>query len=221
MYRNNCQAPRVAVKLKGLPPNCFGIGARIRLLNGAVPVQSQEMTCGGRYCSGDAPQRTFAAGSAGGPMTIDVAWRSGKQSSVENVKANFLYEIDEAAALSQPPPTSLPAQPTLFEDVSASLNHHHVEIPFDDFKLNQLLPRHMSQLGPGIAWYDLDGDGRDDLIIGGGRGTALGVYLNQGEEAAGSPQKARLRTRCRKTRPESLPRPCARKPFAARRTGAL
>ena len=99
VYRNDCSAPRVAVKLKGMPPNCFGIGARIRLLGGAVPVQSQEMTCGGRYLSGDAPQRTFAAGAGDGHMTLEVTWRSGKRSTVENVKANCLYEIDEAAAM--------------------------------------------------------------------------------------------------------------------------
>jgi enediyne biosynthesis protein E4 len=181
VYRNNCSAPRVAVKLKGLAPNGFGIGARIRLLDGAVPVQAQEMTCGGRYLSGDAPQRTFAAGAGDGQMTLEVTWRSGKRSTVGNVKANCLYEIDEAAARAYTPPPPVPAPPCLFEDVSASLNHRHEDRPFDDFTLQKLLPRHLSQLGPGIAWYDLNGDGREDLIIGGGRGSALGVYLNQGD----------------------------------------
>jgi enediyne biosynthesis protein E4 len=181
VYRSDCSAPRVAVKLKGLAPNCFGIGARIRLLGGAVPVQSQEMTCGGRYLSADAPQRTFAAGAGDGKMTLEVNWRSGKRSTVPNVKANCLYEVDEAAASAYTPPASVPAPPSLFEDVSASLNHRHEDPPFDDFKVQKMLPRHLSQLGPGIAWYDLNGDGREDLIIGGGRGTALGVYLNQGD----------------------------------------
>jgi hypothetical protein len=180
VYRNNCSAPRLAVKLKGLPPNGFGIGAKIRLLNGAVPVQSQEMTCGGRFLSGDAPQRSFAAGSGGTPMTLEVTWRNGRHSTVENVKANYLYEIDEAAALSNAaPPLPVTPQP-LFEDVSDSLNHIHQDPPFDDFSLQKLLPRHLSRLGPGIAWYDLNGDGQEDLIIGAGRGTAPGVYLNQG-----------------------------------------
>ncbi len=181
VYRNNCSAPRVAVKLKGLPPNSFGIGARIRLLGGAVPVQSQEMSCGGRYMSGDAPQRTFAAGAGDGHMTLEVTWRSGKRSTVENVKANCLYEIDEAAAHSPLATTPVSPTPTLFEDVSASLNHQHQDPPFNDFACQKTLPRQLSQLGPGIAWYDLNGDGREDLIIGGGRGTPLGIYLNEGE----------------------------------------
>ncbi len=197
VYRNNGSAPRVAVKLKGLPPNCFGIGARIRLLGGAVPVQSQEMTCGGRYLSGDAPQRTFAAGSGDGHMTLEVAWRSGKRSTVQNVKANYLYEIDEATAVPCPPPPLPVPPPCLFEDVSDSLNHRHEEPPFDDFSLQKMLPRHLSQLGPGIAWYDLDGDGREDLIIGGGRGTALGVYLNKG-----GGQWTRLEGVCTNTLPD-------------------
>ncbi|MFO1511829.1 MAG: FG-GAP-like repeat-containing protein [Verrucomicrobiota bacterium] len=180
VYRNNCSAPRVAIKLKGISPNSFGIGARVRLLGGAVPVQSQELTCGNRYLSADAPQLTFAAGAGNEHMTLEINWRSGRRSIVDNINANCLYEIDEAFAVTNTVslPKALP--PPLFEDVSDSLKHRHVESPFDDFELQPLLPRHLGQLGPGIAWYDLDGDGREDLIIGGGRGNALGVYLNKG-----------------------------------------
>ncbi|MBI4662734.1 MAG: VCBS repeat-containing protein, partial [Verrucomicrobia bacterium] len=51
VYRNDGPAPRVAVRLKGLPPNTQGIGAKIHVLGGPVP-QSQEVICGGRYLSG-------------------------------------------------------------------------------------------------------------------------------------------------------------------------
>ncbi len=181
VYRNNCSAPRVAVRLKGLPPNTRGIGARIKLLDGAVPVQSQEMTCGGRFLAGDAPQRTFAAGQGDGRMTLEVAWRSGKRSVVQHVKANYLYEIDESAGVPAPPPAARPKPVPLFEDVSAALGHRHQDPAYDDFGRQLLLPRRLSQLGPGVAWYDLNGDGKDDLVVGGGRGISLGVYLNAGD----------------------------------------
>src|SRR5204863_4973136 len=96
VYRNDGIGGRVAVRLKGAPPNTRGIGATIRLYDGAVPVQSQEMICGGRYLSCDDAMRVFAAGSR--EMRIEVKWRSGKQSVVSGVKANRLYEIDEAGA---------------------------------------------------------------------------------------------------------------------------
>ena len=72
-------APRVAVRLRGSPPNTQGIGAKIRLLGGAVPEQSQEVMAGGRYMSGSEPLLVFAAGKTAIPsMTLEVTWRSGK-----------------------------------------------------------------------------------------------------------------------------------------------
>jgi len=60
LYRNDSSAGRVAVRLKGLPPNTQGIGARIQLVGGSM-TQAQEMISGGRYLSGDQPTRVFAA----------------------------------------------------------------------------------------------------------------------------------------------------------------
>ena len=96
LYRNEGLAPRVAVRLRGKPPNRQGIGARIEVFGGPVR-QSQEIICGGRYLSGDDPMRVFAAGT--NMMRIEVTWRSGKRSVAQGVKANHLYEIDEGAQL--------------------------------------------------------------------------------------------------------------------------
>src|SRR5437016_5884694 len=98
VYRNDTTAPRVGVRLKGSPPNTRGIGAKIWLYGGAVPMQSQEMICGGRYLSCDDTMRVFAAGNLTNEMRIEVKWRSGKRSVVKGVKSNRVYEVDEAGA---------------------------------------------------------------------------------------------------------------------------
>ena len=54
----------------------------------------------------------------------------------------------------------------------------HNELPFDDFAYQSLLPNRLSQLGPGVAWADLNADGRDDLVIGSGRGGELLIHLS-------------------------------------------
>ena len=95
VYRNDSSAPRVAVRLKGQPPNTQGIGATVKLIDGAVKMQSQEMICGGRYLSGDHAMRVFAAGTLTNKMRIEVTWRSGRRTVVSGVQANRLYEIDE------------------------------------------------------------------------------------------------------------------------------
>src|SRR5260370_27381248 len=102
--RNYPNAPRIAVRLKGLPPNTRGIGAKIWVYGGAVPRQSQEMICGGRYLSCDDTMRVFAAGSPPNEMRIEINWRSGKRSAVSGVKADRIFEIDEATAETAAPP---------------------------------------------------------------------------------------------------------------------
>ena len=52
IYRNDSDAPRVAVRLKGESPNTQAIGAKIKLSGGAVPEQIQEVICGGRQTAG-------------------------------------------------------------------------------------------------------------------------------------------------------------------------
>lgn len=187
LFRNESNAPRVAVRLKGLAGNSHGIGAKIRVVGGAVPMQSQEMICGGRYLSGDDAMRVFAAGTLTNRMTIEVDWPRGRRSVVNNVFGNRIYEIDEAAS-SQPPAleVTVPNFPersntrTLFEDASTLISHSHHEDPYDDFARQPLLPKKLSQLGPGVAWYDLDADGNEDLIIGSGKSGPLAALRNNG-----------------------------------------
>ena len=62
--------------------------------------------------------------------------------------------------------------------MSVLLNHSHHEEPFDDFQRQPLLPAKLSQLGPGVCWFDLDADGWEDLAISSGRGGKLAVYQN-------------------------------------------
>jgi hypothetical protein len=177
-YRNNAAGPRVAVRLKGLAPNTRGIGARLKVTGGPV-VQTQEMMSGGRYLSSDDAVRTFAAGAA--PLRIEVTWRSGRTTVADGVKPNSICEIAEPSASAQVPPSAVTPPEPLFVDASALLNHSHVEEPFDDFARQPTLSRRLSQLGPGVCWTDLDGDGWDDLVIGSGRGGRAAVFRNNGK----------------------------------------
>jgi enediyne biosynthesis protein E4 len=178
LYRNDSDRPRIAVRLKGIPPNTKGIGARIKFTGFGLP-QSQQILAGGRYLASDQPLRVFAAGSATNELTVEVMWRSGLQTIVDHVPANCCLEVDEKGAAPPRVAPPIPPQP-LFRDVSSLLNHRHHENNFGEFERQPLLPKMSSQLGPGLAWYDLDGDEHDDLILGSGAGGSLAAYHNQG-----------------------------------------
>ncbi|MHB9005945.1 MAG: FG-GAP-like repeat-containing protein [Limisphaerales bacterium] len=177
IYRNDSAAPRIAVRLKGRVGNPAGVGAKIVVQGGPVE-QSQEVICGGHFLSGGDPLRVFAAGRSNTPLTLAVTWRSGRTSVVEQARANRIYEIDETGARPVTRPRQTPDPQPMFEDLTARLDHRHPEEPFNDFERQPLLPRRLSQLGPGLAWHDFDGDGWDDLAIASGRGGSPGVYRN-------------------------------------------
>src|SRR5213592_623616 len=180
VFRDDAGAPRVAVRLRGAAPNTAGAGSKIRVLGGPVPVQQKEVVLGGTYLSGSDPLYTFAAGTAQ-DLTIEVDWRRRGHSVLRAVKPNREYEIIEP-----PPgpatarPAAVPAHPEApwFRDVSTLLGHRHVETPYNDWTRQPLLPQALSQLGPGVTWYDVDGDGQEDLLITSGRGGVLAYYRN-------------------------------------------
>lgn len=179
IYRNESVAARVAVRLRGRPPNTQGIGAKVALLDAALPKQTTEITCGGHYQSGFDPEAVFAAGAAADGMTLEVRWRNGTRSLVEGVRRNRVYEVEENG--SEPAAaTPAPKTPPAFEDVSDRIAHQHHETDFNDYERQPLLPFKLSQLGPGLAWHDLDGDGHDELVIGTGRGGTPAVYRSDG-----------------------------------------
>jgi hypothetical protein len=181
VFRNDSTAPRVAVRLKGKAPNTQAIGARIELLGGAVTNQRAEVVSGGSYMSGSDPLRVFAPGAATQGLLLRVTWRSGEESEFGDVQPNSLYEISESAAPRRAPggDSSKPAESPFFEDVTQRLAHTHAEETFDDFQRQPLLPRKLSQAGPGVAWFDVNQDGWDDLIIGSGKGGSLALFVNK------------------------------------------
>lgn len=194
LYRNDVTRPRIAVRLLGQPPNTRAIGARVSIHVPGLPVQSQEILGGGRYVSHDEGSRTFATGPTQTFARIEVAWPGGTRSILDAVPTRHLYEVRQPPNAAPADRRAIPAPtptPSLFTDVSDRLGHRHVDLPFDDFALQPLLPRRLSDLGPSLAWFDFNGDSRDDLLIGAGRGGRLGVFRNDGTGGF-VPQRSRL-----------------------------
>jgi hypothetical protein len=172
LYRNNATAPRVSVALRGAGGNTRGVGARITI-RGGEHVQSQEIIAGGRYLAGDQPQRSFASGRSQS-LSIEVDWAGGSRTVVALVKPNHAYEIHQKNT--QPKPMLLAKPKPMFIDVSDRLEHVHTERPSDDFVRQPMLPRRLTESGPGVAFVDWDYDGREELFFGDGAGGKLAGY---------------------------------------------
>ncbi|MEK7403032.1 MAG: FG-GAP-like repeat-containing protein [Gemmatimonadota bacterium] len=179
VLRNDATEPRIAVRLRGEAPNTSGIGSKVRVKGGAVPSQQSEVLAGGLYLSSSDAGLTFATGTAN-EVTIEVEWRDGRRTTINGARPNRLYEIDQTASRRYTATTPIVGTVALFEDVSGQLGgHRHAEPYFDDFARQLLLPNAFSQLGPGVAWFDVDDDGREDLLVGAGRTGTLAWFRNE------------------------------------------
>ena len=187
IYENTTTRSRIAVRLRGSPPNTQGVGAKVELTGGPVP-QREEVEAGGDYVSGSDPVIAFAADPDEQNHRLEVTWPSGRRSVLDSVRANRVYRVWESAAS-----VSSTAERTTerndasevnageqFAEASARIGHSHHENAFDDVRVQPLLPLKLSRLGPGVSWIDFNRDGDDDLFVGAGKGGAMGVFLNNG-----------------------------------------
>ena len=169
---------RMVVQLRAGKGNRFGVGARIELVAGGV-TQQRQMHSNRGYMSGNQLIAHFGLGAATKADRLRITWPSAKVQEFTDLEAGFRYTITEEEG--QPAPEVAPAATApIFESVSSSLLKHQ-EKPFDDFAKQPLLPNQLSQLGACIAWGDVDGDGLDDLFLGGAAGQAGELRLNNGK----------------------------------------
>ncbi len=183
IYRNESDAPRIAVRLKGLPPNVDGIGARIMLTIGSK-AQIQEMAGGGRYLSSDSPERVFSAAPTwmrvGDPLgRLEVRWPNGKVSIIEKVEPNTRYEVDEAGSRTANV-VAKPSPPPIFTEMSTSLRLVVEDVLFDDFARQPLLPRRLSTSNPPLLWLPNTGRKGGELWVGGGQGGKINRLVTDG-----------------------------------------
>ncbi|MFO7845434.1 MAG: FG-GAP-like repeat-containing protein [Balneolaceae bacterium] len=196
VYRNTVSAPRIAVRLKGTSPNTQAIGTKLELRGGPVESQTKQVFTTGEYLSGSDPMTVFAADPEYANHTLFITWPDGTTSRLDSLRANRKYEInqsdfpiinsEDAEQLSQQNDGSDTTEdsPTTFSDISDQISHSHHEELYDDYTIQPLLPYKLSQFGPGLAWLDVTSDGRDELIIGTGRGGEASVFrFDDGENA--------------------------------------
>lgn len=179
VYRNEVSTGNnLLVKLTGSSSNRNGIDARITIRTGDIS-QVRYITLARGYMSSDEPIAHFGLGSATQVDELTVQWPGGICQRFEHVEANNLVTITEGSVGKCDPPTAPKFQPwfTELEPKTSGLDFQHTELPIDDFSYQPLLPNKLSQLGPGIAWGDVNGDERPDCFVGNGSSMPAQLFI--------------------------------------------
>lgn len=177
IYRNDIKvASNLLVQLKGTTSNRFGLDAKVTVGHGKVE-WVRYLTSARGFMSADDPILHFGLGERSQVDYVIVDWPSGIRQRFEGIATNQLVVITEGT-VGQIPAISTVANSPLFTKASANgLVIKHQERAHDDFQHQPLLPNKLSQLGPGIAWADVNGDGREDCFIGGASGSMSRLLL--------------------------------------------
>ena len=166
----------VAIEFNGPEKNKKGIGVKTYLYQKGT-TQYQEMTLTRGFQSSVAPRLHFGLGPEIEIDSISVIWPDSSKQTITNPTINEVLKIEYASAQKSNEENKT-ANSLLFAQVEQSpIEHLHIENRYDDFIKEILLPHQTSMFGPNIGVGDLNGDGNDDFIVGGSKGTETTVYF--------------------------------------------
>lgn len=177
------------VRLVGEGGNRFGVGARITVWRGREQ-QVQELSPVRGYQSSVDYALTFGLGAGGPADSVVVAWPDGRTGVVRRPPADTTVTVRQAEAERRPAQAVRAPAPMLRDATAAAgLGWRHVENDFVDFDRDRLIPRMVSTEGPASAVGDVNGDGLDDLFLGGAKEQPGRLLLQRvnGTFAAASP----------------------------------
>jgi hypothetical protein len=170
------------IKFNGDKNNINGIGAWAEIYYNKGQKQVYENTPYRGYLSSIYPLAYFGLGKVSELDSVIIRWPGNKKQVLQKIKANQVLNVDIKNALQQDSWEHEPVfKNTLFTDVTnaSGINFIHRERDYIDFDRERLIPHKLSQYGPGLAAGDIDGDGLDDICIGGSANSGTKILFQQ------------------------------------------
>ncbi len=170
------------IKFQGGPLNINGIGAWADIYYGHGQHQVYENTPFRGYLSTIQNIAHFGLGKDSLLDSVVISWQNGKKQTLKNQKVDRELKVNIANAhdnytFNQPAVDNK----ALFREVTSSvgITYKHQENDLADFNIQKLLPHKLSQYTPAVAVGDVDGNGYDDMVVGGTSQFPAQLFLQQ------------------------------------------
>jgi hypothetical protein len=171
IYENNVVSGNyhyLKINLDGPVCNPFGMGSIVTVKTGDI-TQKQELTLTRGYQSSVPATLHFGLAQKDTIDELTVTWPDKKQQVLKNIIADQTIKLKYTDAVAAEDKS---AQKINFKEITkqAGITFVHHEDKYDDFEFEPLLPYKNSQMGPGLAVGDINGDGLEDYFVGNGTG---------------------------------------------------
>jgi hypothetical protein len=175
--------------LRGAGANTAGVGAKVFLKTHGNTQMLEQMPTRGFQSSVD--QRLhFGLDSSTVIDSLVVIWPDRRYQVMTNVAADRILTLSQAAATGKYTYATDVAITPMFEDLTARIpiDYQHRENAFFDYNREPLMPHLLSTEGPALAVADVNGDGLDDMYVGGAKWQAgrLFIQISNGQFRAGN-----------------------------------
>ena len=179
----------LSITLEGAAGNTGGIGTHVTAwTDGLAQVREAVPTRG--FQSSVTPTLHVGLGTRRAVDSLTVRWPDGARQTLRDVPAGALTLRQADAERLLETPMVRPA--TWMRDVtpSSALAWAHRENRYVDFNRERLMPWMRSREGPAVAVGDVDGDGADDLFLGGAAGQPGAWFRRSGGRLVEQPTPA-------------------------------
>jgi hypothetical protein len=168
----------IKFELKGKSQNQFGIGAKVFLYDDGVS-QMQECIPTRGFQSAVDYALSFGVKGTDEIDSVRVIWNDGSFQNFRNVKTDQNFIIDQQNASGNFDYSIFHRQKVAFENTTKLINvpFKHRENSFVEFTREQLIPHMLSAEGPASAVGDVNGDGLEDIFMGGAKWQQSKIFI--------------------------------------------